>query len=188
MEVLHADTLRERRSGGRARREFPQAVLSRRLSQRPARSDILRVAGLGDCWSATQGCRRPPSRLATKARSGAFKRQIAWLDLLLLDEFGYLPATTVGAGLLFDVIPTAYEHASMIVTTSLPFEHWTEVLGCKRLTRAGPRPAHPPLPHHRNPRRELPTPPPTAAEPTAGQPDSRPNERPVSTIALYQVR
>jgi DNA replication protein DnaC len=42
----------------------------------------------------------------------------------------------VGAELLFDVISTAYERSSVIVTTNLPFEEWTEVLGSERLTGA----------------------------------------------------
>jgi DNA replication protein DnaC len=37
---------------------------------------------------------------------------------------------------LFDVIGTAYERHSLIVTTNLPFENWTEVLGSERLTGA----------------------------------------------------
>ena len=64
------------------------------------------------------------------------KTQLAKLDLLVLDELGYVPASKVGAELLFDVISTAYERTSMIVTTNLPFESWTEVLGSERLTGA----------------------------------------------------
>ena len=61
---------------------------------------------------------------------------LAKLDLLILDEFGYVPASKAGAELLFDVIATAYERSSVILTTNLPFEHWTEVLGNERLTGA----------------------------------------------------
>ena len=43
------------------------------------------------------------------------------MDLLVLDELGYVPASKVGAELLFDVISTAYERTSMIVTSNLPF-------------------------------------------------------------------
>jgi DNA replication protein DnaC len=64
------------------------------------------------------------------------KKQLAKLDLLILDELGYVPASKVGAELLFDVISTAYERLSLIVTTNLPFENWTEVLGSERLTGA----------------------------------------------------
>lgn len=64
------------------------------------------------------------------------KKQLARLDLLILDELGYVPASKLGAELLFDVISTAYERMSLIVTTNLPFEHWTEVLGSERLTGA----------------------------------------------------
>ena len=64
------------------------------------------------------------------------KSQLAKLDLLVLDELGYVPASKAGAELLFDVISPAYERTSVIVTTNLPFEHWTEVLGSERLTGA----------------------------------------------------
>ena len=65
-----------------------------------------------------------------------FKAQLAKLDLLVLDELGYVPTSKVGAELLFDVISTAYERTSIIVTTNLPFEQWTEVLGSERLVGA----------------------------------------------------
>ena len=64
------------------------------------------------------------------------KAQLAKLDLLVLDEFGYVPASKTGAELLFDVIATAYERTSVVVTTNLPFQQWTEVLGSERLTGA----------------------------------------------------
>jgi DNA replication protein DnaC len=64
------------------------------------------------------------------------KAQLARLDLLVLDELGYVPTSKVGAELLFDVISTAYERTSVIVTTNSPFEQWTEVLGSERLVGA----------------------------------------------------
>ena len=62
--------------------------------------------------------------------------RLAKLDLLVLDELGYVPMGKAGAELLFDVISTAYERSSVIVTTNLPFEEWKEVLGSERLTGA----------------------------------------------------
>jgi DNA replication protein DnaC len=64
------------------------------------------------------------------------RSQLTKLDLLILDEFGYVPTTKAGAELLFDVIATAYERSSIILTTNLPFENWTEILGNERLTGA----------------------------------------------------
>jgi DNA replication protein DnaC len=64
------------------------------------------------------------------------KSQLSKVELLVLDELGYVPASKVGAELLFDVISTAYERSSVIVTTNLPFEEWKEVLGSERLTGA----------------------------------------------------
>ena len=54
----------------------------------------------------------------------------------VIDELGYVPTGKVGSELLFDVLSTAYERQSLIVTTNLPFEQWTEVLGSERLTGA----------------------------------------------------
>jgi len=70
-------------------------------------------------------------RQLARMRTGLSK-----LDLLILDELGYVPASKIGAELLFDVISTAYERTSLIVTTNLPFENWTEGLGSERLTGA----------------------------------------------------
>jgi DNA replication protein DnaC len=64
------------------------------------------------------------------------KSSLAKFDLLILDELGYVPASKLGAELLFEVISSAYERQSLIVTTNLPFEQWTEVLGSERLTGA----------------------------------------------------
>ena len=64
------------------------------------------------------------------------RKQLSKLDLLILDELGYVPASKIGSELLFDVISTAYERQSLVVTTNLPFENWTEVLSSERLTGA----------------------------------------------------
>ena len=64
------------------------------------------------------------------------RSQLAKQDLVVLDELGYVPASRAGAELLFDLIGQAYERQSLLVTTNLPFENWTEVLGSERLTGA----------------------------------------------------
>ena len=63
-------------------------------------------------------------------------KQLERLDVIVLDELGYVPFSKAGAELLFDVVSRAYERTSLIVTTNLPFEQWTEVLGSERLTGA----------------------------------------------------
>ena len=65
-----------------------------------------------------------------------FLTRLELLLLLILDEFGYVPFSKAGAELLFEVVSRAYERTSLILTTNLPFEHWTEVLGNERLTGA----------------------------------------------------
>jgi len=65
-----------------------------------------------------------------------FHRQLEKMHLVVLDELGYVPFSKAGAELLFEVVSRAYERTSLIVTTNLPFENWTEVLGNERLTGA----------------------------------------------------
>jgi DNA replication protein DnaC len=65
-----------------------------------------------------------------------FLLQIGKHDLIVLDELGYVPFSKAGAELLFEVVSRAYERLSLIVTTNLPFEQWTEVMGSERLTGA----------------------------------------------------
>jgi DNA replication protein DnaC len=63
-------------------------------------------------------------------------KQLQRLHLLVLDELGYVPFPKAGAELLFEVISRAYEHHSLMVTSNLPFEQWTEIFGSERLTGA----------------------------------------------------
>ena len=63
-------------------------------------------------------------------------RQLERQDVLILDELGYVPFSRTGAELLFEVISRAYERLSLIVTSNLPFESWTEIFGSERLTGA----------------------------------------------------
>ncbi len=56
--------------------------------------------------------------------------------LIVLDELGYVTFSKTGAELLFEVVSRAYERTSLMVTTNLPFESWTEVMGSERLTGA----------------------------------------------------
>jgi DNA replication protein DnaC len=62
--------------------------------------------------------------------------QLQRLQLLVLDELGYVPFTKTGAELLFEVISQAYERHSLMITSNLPFQEWTEILGSERLTGA----------------------------------------------------
>jgi len=64
------------------------------------------------------------------------RRRLDDLHLIVLDEFGYVPFSKAGAELLFDVVSRAYERQSLILTSNLPFEQWTEILGNERLTGA----------------------------------------------------
>jgi DNA replication protein DnaC len=64
------------------------------------------------------------------------QRDLLAVKLLIIDELGYVPLSPTGAELLFEVFSQRYEHGSTIVTSNLPFEEWTSVLGSERLTGA----------------------------------------------------
>ena len=64
------------------------------------------------------------------------QRQLSRLNLLIIDELGFVPLSTTGAELLFEVFSQRYERGSTLVTTNLPFDEWTGVFGSERLTGA----------------------------------------------------
>ena len=64
------------------------------------------------------------------------QRQLSRLNLLIIDEMGFVPLSRTGAELLFEVFSQRYERGSILVTTNLPFDEWTEVFGSERLTGA----------------------------------------------------
>ena len=63
-------------------------------------------------------------------------KRINQADLLLLDEWGYLPLHQEGARLLFDIISTCYETKSVIITTNIEFGRWKGFLFDEKLTVA----------------------------------------------------
>ena len=64
------------------------------------------------------------------------QKQLASYKLLIIDELGFVPLSKTGAELLFEVFSQRYERGSILVTSNLPFDEWTEVLGSERLTGA----------------------------------------------------
>ncbi|HEY8670605.1 MAG TPA: IS21-like element helper ATPase IstB, partial [Terriglobales bacterium] len=65
-----------------------------------------------------------------------FQKQLASYELLIVDELGFVPLSKTGAELLFEVFSQRYERSSTLVTSNLPFQEWTEILGSERLTGA----------------------------------------------------
>ncbi|WP_353893864.1 IS21-like element helper ATPase IstB [Proteinivorax hydrogeniformans] len=63
-------------------------------------------------------------------------KKIEKADLLILDEWGYLPLHQEGARLLFEVISLCYERKSIIITTNMEFNHWKNFLFDEKLTVA----------------------------------------------------
>jgi DNA replication protein DnaC len=64
------------------------------------------------------------------------QKTLAKVQLLIIDELGFVPLSKTGAELLFEVFSQRHERGSILVTSNLPFDEWTDVFGSQRLTGA----------------------------------------------------
>ena len=69
-------------------------------------------------------------------KAGQLAERLIRLDLVILDELGYLPFSPSGGALLFHLLSKIYEQTSVVITTNLSFAEWAGVFGDAKMTTA----------------------------------------------------
>ena len=137
LEVLHGAAKNALRLGAIGYDAVKHLVLCR-IERRPPKLDLDIYPYLPRANVATTAAALVHELMEARdeKRLLRLQKQLAKYHLLIIDELGFVPLSKTGAELLFEVFSQRYERGSILVTSNLPFDEWTEIFGSERLTGA----------------------------------------------------
>ena len=148
------------------RRRLPRRRRTRRAARRlaaPARATSSSVSGIAACEQGRRVRYATAAQLVNELAEAADERRLSRivarygrLDLLCLDELGYVQLDARGSELLFQILTEREEKASVAVASNLPFSEWGTVIPDPRLVAAIVDRRHLQRPHHRDRHQQLP--------------------------------
>jgi len=122
------------------------ALIRRLVADGVLRRQVARDLGVGRSrgrWSRTgrrgtsgQLCQRRSRRSRRSSRLPNELARLRRYGLIIVDEVGYLPFEQDAANLFFQLVSSRYEHASLILTSNLPFSGWGGVFGDQAVAAA----------------------------------------------------